>query len=112
MANTTTQVKFTIDTDIVAAFKARCLDAGISMTSAIRQFMIGYVPVRGVKLNTSTRSLRKKTVAEITRLLNNVLQSEADYRDNIPGQFAQRYEAADYSCERLEEAVSCLEDAY
>jgi len=112
MSNMTTQIKFTIESDIVTAFKSRCLAADISMTSAIRQFMITYRPARGVKPKTLTRPLRKKTVMEIIDLLNNILELEEEYRDNIPEVFTQRYDAADLSCGRLEEAIDCLEDAY
>jgi hypothetical protein len=114
MAIMTTQVKFSIDADIVASFKTRCLAAEVSMTSVIRRFMTDYTPVRDVTLKslTHTRSLRKKTVIDIIGMLNNALESEADYRDSIPEQFTQRYETADQTSERLEEAISCLEEAY
>jgi len=35
-----TQVKFTIKSDVVAGFKARCASKGVSMTSAVRQWMM------------------------------------------------------------------------
>jgi tRNA U34 2-thiouridine synthase MnmA/TrmU len=61
---------------------------------------------------TSTRPLRRKTVLEIIGALSGIMDLEAEYRDSIPEQFAQRYEAADHACERLAEAVACLEDAF
>ena len=107
-----TQVKFTIDSDMVSKFKARCSAEGVSMTSAIRQFMSTCRPTREVKPKTRTRPLRRITVAEMISSLNNVLDAEAAYRDGIPEQFAQRYEAADRACEMIEEAIACLENAY
>jgi hypothetical protein len=74
--------------------------------------MIIYRPTRELRPKTLTRPLRKKTVMEIKDLLNNILEMEEEYRDNIPEAFTQRYDAADLSCGRLEEAIDCLEDAY
>jgi len=112
MANAMVQVKFTIDCDTVSAFKARCASEGVSMTSVIAQFMKACPPVKGIKVKTDTRSLRKKAVQEIVSLLDTIIKKELDYRDNIPEQFQSRFEAADQACEQLSQAISCLEDAF
>jgi hypothetical protein len=112
MSKAMTQIKFTIDSDIVSAFKARCADEGVSMTSAIRRFMLTSQPSKELKPKLSTRPLRKKVVTEIVSILNNAMELELAYRDNIPEPFAQRYEAADHTCNRLEEAIDSLEDAF
>ena len=112
MAKTVTQVKFTIDSDIVSAFKARCAGEGVSMTSVIRRFMITCHPAKDVKIKTSARLLRKKAVIEIIDSLNKILELETEYRDKIPEQFEQRYETADQACVQLEEAISCLDGAF
>jgi hypothetical protein len=39
-----TQVKFTIDSDIVSGFKSRCAAEGVSMASEIRCFMMACQP--------------------------------------------------------------------
>ena len=49
---------------------------------------------------------------EIIEILNNILELEETYRDNIPEQFAQRYEDAERACDQLSEAIVCLEDAF
>ena len=64
MSKTMVQVKFTIETDIVSAFKARCASADVSMASVISQFMKTSQPTKGIKVKTETRSQRKKAVAE------------------------------------------------
>jgi len=110
MPKTVAQIKFTIETDIVSSFRARCADEGVSMTSVIRDFMKTCRPVRGAKMHT--RPLRKKAVLEAIGLLNHILELESEYRDHIPEQFAQRIDAADYSCEQLSEAIACLEEAF
>ncbi|MCL2153784.1 MAG: hypothetical protein FWH57_12705 [Oscillospiraceae bacterium] len=82
------------------------------MTSAIRRFMRICQPTREIKPKTLTRQLRKKIVIEVIGLLNNVLNSETEYRDAIPEQFTQRYETADHACEQFAEAIACLEEAF
>jgi len=107
-----TQVKFTIEDDIVRAFRARCVTEGISMTSAVRDWMKTSHPAKEPKLDTDTRPHRRKAVREIIGLLNDIADREAEYRDNIPEQFAQRYEDADQACNMLSEAISSLEEAF
>jgi hypothetical protein len=112
MSNSTTQIKFTIDSGIVSAFKARCASEDISMTSLIRQWMSERQPVRDLKLKTSSRSKRRKAVTEIISSLNEVLTMEERYRDSIPEQFSQRYECSDRTCEYISEAIDALKEAF
>jgi hypothetical protein len=112
MSNSTTQIKFTIDSGIVSAFKARCASEGISMTSVIRQWMGEQQPVGYLKLKTSSRPKRRKAVSDIVSLLNEVLVMEERYRDSIPEQFPQRYECSDRSCEYISEAIDALKEAF
>ena len=112
MVNTMTQVKFTIESDIVTAFKAICAAEGVSMTSVIRGWMKTRRPVKAVKVKICTRPGRKTAIKEYIDLLNSVLENEEQYRDLIPEQFTQRYETADHACEQLAEAIELLEDAY
>ena len=112
MADAMTQVKFTIESDIVSAFKSRCAAEGASMASMIREWMKTGTPYKKVKNDLQTRPHRRKTVQEIIRVLNDILEAEIEYRDNIPEHFTQRYEAADSTCELLTEAISSLEEAF
>ena len=112
MSEKMTQVKFTIESGIVSAFKIRCANEKISMASVIRRWMKDCHPARTVKTNTLTRPSRRKSVREIIVLLNGIMDSESAYRDSIPEQFTQRHEDSDCSCEALMEAISCLEEAY
>ena len=107
-----TQVKFTIESDIVAAFKARCASEGVSMVSEVRKSMTTIRPVKKAKNDVSTRPHRRKAVLDIIGLLNEIMDSEADYRDNIPEQFTQRYEDADRACESLSDAIDYLEETF
>ena len=112
MPDAMTQVKFTIESDIVSAFKSRCAAVGVSMASEVREFMKVCQPVKALKAGGLTRPTRRKAVTEIIGTLNGILDSETTYRDNIPEMFAQRHKAADNACDRLSEAISCLEDAF
>ena len=107
----TNQVKFTIESGIVAAFRTRCAAEGVSMTSEIRKWMNDCSP-KDTKPDISTRPRRRKAVKKIIDALNSIMDMESEYRDGIPEQFAQRYEAADRACEMLAEAINCLEEAF
>jgi len=107
-----TQVKFTIDSDIVSDFKFRCAQEGVSMAPQVRQFMKVSRPARGVETNALTRPLRRKAVLGIIGALEGIMAMEEQYRDAIPEQFAQRHEAANRACELLAEAIECLEEAF
>ena len=112
MSNVAVQVKFTIDSDIVSMFKTQCASVDASMTSVIRQFMVTYQPTKAVKCKSSSRPLRRKTVFEVIGVLRDVMQWEEDYRDNIPESFQSRIDMADQACEKLADAIYCLEDAF
>ena len=106
------QVKFTIDSDVVSAFKKRCLSEGVSMTFVITQWMKTRQPVKDVKTNLSTRPNRRKALPGVIEILQSFLYNEEDYRDSIPEAFLARYETADNTCEKLLEAIESLEEAY
>ena len=112
MSDATRQVKFTIESGIVSAFKSRCAKEGVSMASAVRGFMEGRQPAKGAGPKISTRPLRRKAVAAAVALLGDIMGLEEEYRDSIPEQFEQRIEDADHSCEQLAEAIAYLEEAY
>ena len=69
-------------------------------------------PAREAGRGTFTRSKRRKSVAGVVELLSEVLEMEERYRDSIPEQFTQRYEAADHACEHISEAIAALEEAF
>jgi len=112
MTKVMTQVKFTIEADIVAAFKARCTSEGASMASVIRGWMMAGQPIGAIKIKTVTRRHRRKAVVQIVSLLTSILDQEVGYRDAIPEQFEQRIESADHTCDQLAEAIACLEESF
>jgi hypothetical protein len=112
MADKMTQVKFTLETEIISAFKKRCAAGGVSMASEIRKYMISFRPVKEPVLKIHNRKLRKNSVLSIIGLLSDILIAEEDYRDRIPEQFTSRYDAADHACAQLSEAIAYLEEAF
>ena len=112
MASSMVQIKFTLESDIVDAFKKRCTSDGVSMASVIRQLMTDSKPVKPTETKIETRQHRKRTVHEIIGLLDRIVQKEETYRDRIPEAFQTRYETAAQTCEQLTEAISSLEEAY
>ena len=113
MTKAMTQVKFTIESDIVSMFKARCTTEGVSMASVISHWMkTGRPDKGGAKAKTDTRPHRRKTVLEMIMLLEAVLQEEEDYRDAIPEVFQSRIDSAETACEELAQAIECLEGAF
>jgi len=112
MAKEVTQVKFTIDSEIVSSFKAWCAGEGVSMTSVICRAMSARKPAKSLELKMDTRPFRRKTLLKIIGILEELLAKEEEYKDAIPEQFESRYEAAEQSCEQLSQAITCLEEAY
>ena len=112
MAKEKAQVKFKIDCEILAKFKTRCASEGVSMTSVVEGWMMGRRPAKGLKIKTETMPQRKTTVMEVIPILNEVLGNQEYYRDQIPEQFTERYQTADYACDKLAEAIDCLEGAF
>jgi hypothetical protein len=112
MTKVLTQVKFTIEADIVSAFKTQCEFEGVSMASVVGRWMQTGQPIKAVKIKTDTRKHRRAAVREIIRLLDVLREEEARYRDNIPEHFEQRIEAADNACDQLAEAIACLAEAF
>jgi hypothetical protein len=112
MPDKMTQIKFTIESNIVSAFKSKCAFEGVSMTSAARRFMETCQFTRETRIETINRTQRKRIVLKIISLLTDILYKESQYRDAIPEQFTTRYETADHACECLSEAITYLEEVF
>lgn len=66
MVKDMTQVKYTVEAGIVAAFRARCAFEGMSMTAVIRKWMIKRHTAKEATSSILTRMQRRKAVQEIT----------------------------------------------
>lgn len=114
------EVKASLDKDLVGQFKAKCKENGVSIASALATHMSEYCgkPLQPKKrkkaLPYDTRPKRRKGAANIADQLDDILQYETIYRENIPENLenSMRAEAADISIEKLTEALEALRDAY
>jgi phenylalanyl-tRNA synthetase alpha subunit len=113
-----TQIKISVQPEIAAAFKAKCLADGVSMAGEISRFMSGQVggsqPKKPDADSYATRQKRRKTLRNLTERLEAIRNAEQAYLENIPVnlQGAQMYEAAEHTVSVLEEAISLLSDAF
>ena len=111
-----TQVKVSVRPEVAAAFKTACSRAGVSMASEMAWFMSTYpsAATKPAAIKIGTRPERRKAVRTITAALEAIRAAEESYRGNIPEnlQTGQAYENADNAVERLQEAISALEDAF
>ena len=111
-----TQVNVSVCQEVAEAFKAACGRAGTSMRSEISRFMSSYpsAAIKPAAVKIGTRPERRKAVQAMTLALEAIRAAEEGYRDRIPEplQAGQAFENADNAVERLEEAISALEEAF
>lgn len=64
--------------------------------------------------NTRRKALREisSQLEELKAVLQELVDEEEEYRDNIPEnlQSSERYEKADYACDRLNDAIYSFDD--
>lgn len=115
-----TQVKVSVAPDIAAAFKADCLERGVSMASEISRFMSGKAVCGGAGTQPAaadifgTRGKRRAEVKKMIRRLESIAEAERQYMDRIPENLrgGMPYEAAEETLSALEEAAGALDEAY
>jgi hypothetical protein len=112
------QVKVTVKTETSAAFKAACAANGVSMASAMANFMESYgglnAPKNGYSPNLSTKRQRRAAARKILTELARIRENEETYIGNIPAnlQSSEAHEAAENCVALVEEAIEALEAAY
>jgi hypothetical protein len=114
------QLKLSLKPEIVSAFKKVCANTGISMASAISQFMADYSKITVTEKNTepgapdySTRRKRRAAVGKIAKQLEQVRDKEQAYCDRIPEnlQSSVVYERAEEFISNLDTAIDALVSA-
>jgi hypothetical protein len=114
------EIKASLKKDAVEQFKAKCKDNGSSIAGALTALMSEYCG-RTLELKArkkappyDTRPKRRKAASNIVGQLDEILQSETAYRENIPPNLQEsiRAEASDNSIEKLGEALDALLEAY
>lgn len=108
------QLKVSVKPDLAAAFKAKCLADGVSMTSEISRFISGQAHSTQQTDIYATRQRRRKSLASLIVQIEAVLEGERTYLENIPQnlQGSRLYEAAELTVSALEEALCILSEAY
>jgi len=114
------EIKASLKKDLVEQFKAKCKANGVSIASVLAAQMSEYCgrtlqPKKNKKtFSYDTRPKRRKMIAIIINQLDDILQYETGYRDNIPLnlQSSIRADAADCCIDKLTEALDAIREAY
>ena len=114
------EIKASLKKDLVEQFKAKCKENDVSIASVLAMLMSEYCAKtirpseRKKTLPYDTRRKRRKMISIISDQLDNILQNETIYRENIPMnlQDSIRAESADYSIGKLSEALDAIREAY
>jgi len=114
------EIKASLDKELVRQFKSKCRERNVSIAGALATLMSEYCkrPLKTKRrmslLPYDTRPKRRKAVASIASQLEDILQHEIMYRENIPPNLQDgiRAEAADYSIEKLEATLDTIFEAY
>ena len=118
-----TPIKVSVRHYIASAFKSACIEKGESQASVLARAMIEYANAPPQNENEiahgvndenkyDTRRKRRKTIDDIIKQLNQVLEAEEEYRDSIPYNFVNRAGAAAETIELLTEVIDNLNETY
>ena len=112
-----TQVKVSVRPEIAAMFKAACESAGVSMASAITQFMADYsvgAAKRGSAPDCSTRRKRRLFAQTIKQQMECARDAEEESRDRIPENLrgSENYERADEIVSLWDEVIELMGAIY
>ena len=126
------EIKASLGKDLVERFKTQCREDEVSIASVLAALMTDYcgrspqekehkeqakhreqAKRKGID-PYSTRPKRRRAVSIIAGHLEEILQNETMYRDNMPENLRNsiRAESSDYSIEKLGEALEALREAY
>ena len=114
------EVKASLKKELVEEFKAKCKENGVSIASVLAMQMSEYCgktikqKERKKTLPYDTLPKRRKLVAAIADQLDDILQYEIAYRENMAPNFqnSMRAESADHRIETLEETLDAIREAY
>lgn len=110
-----------VEPGLADSFKAACLNAGVSVSDEISEFMLErssslLMPASLTLIHSSydTRRKRRRHVASIILHLEAIKNHEDAFLSNVPDnlQSAPAYENAELSIDSLEQAIDLLKDAY
>jgi hypothetical protein len=114
------QVKVSVFPVVAQRFKAACVSADISMSSALVAFMTAYVdatdaqsmPASGKKqMDLASKRGRRKLLCDLFKQLQKIKDAEEAYRDSVPENMAERIRCAEEGLDALDGALEALSDA-
>ena len=109
-----TQVNVALPPQVAAAFKEKCLDAGVSMRSEIIRLVGESAPIKPPPEQLDEKRKRRKAVKSIILRLEAIMEAERQYAERIPENLknGEAYEVAEETVSALENAIGYLNEAY
>ena len=111
-------ISIRVDKSLAAEFKSKCEEAGVSIAGALTMLMLGYrdgtVNSRPSKKTKDNRGRRRREIEKIITTVEDVLEREVGYMDNIPENLRNgiRYAEAEECTGHLEAALESLREAF
>jgi hypothetical protein len=112
------QLKISIAPDIAAAFKAKCVASGVSMTGELTRLMGGRSTNKRIQEPTvdmyRTRRLRRNGLEILMAHLEAMRDAEQDYLNAMPANLdtSPMHEAAEQAVTALDDALNSLYNAF
>jgi len=115
-----TQIKAYVNPEIATAFKAACVDAGISVNSVLSQYMANYCDMQTSHKPTltadflSTKRNRRKKHEELLRQYIQLRDAQERANDNVHENFreTEKFEISSEIVSMMDEAIEILERIY
>jgi hypothetical protein len=109
----TRQVKVSVYPDLAHEFSKACSKMGISMAGAISSFMMEFTGAAAGKKtlpNYSTKRQRRAAIKKMVKELEQIMDAEAAYMENIPENLAGSvfYDNAEQFISSAEDAIEIL----
>jgi len=111
-------ISIRVDKRLAAGFKSKCMENGLSVAGVLTEFMEEYCETKvrrhPMKQSSDNRGKRRREIERITAAVEDVLERETVYLNNIPEnlQNSVRYETAEDCAGYLEAALEYLREAY
>ena len=116
------QIKVHVYPDVADAFKAACINAGVSMASVLSRCMSDYSSVaanlkaekKAAGDTVSTKKMRSNTIRKIVHTLEQVRDAEEQAMENTPENLrgSEKYESYEERISSMDDALAILEGLY
>ena len=113
------QIKVWAEEKIVKAFKAACIQGGVTMSGEITKYMsksTNELEETNTKIQkkTQSRGNRRKEINNVIKRLEQIRDAEEQYKENIPENLksGEAYEAAESAVDIIDQAIELLSEAF